>query len=253
MFRIRGGLNGLAIGACVAVIAFWVAACGSGPTKANGPLSQSSITLLSTDDTSLDMPSATDDTATAVATKPSLPDCAQFVGKPVKLILNAANPMHSPKCSISDYAGDPQKVFVERRAVCTDGSRVYAFFTVSGGEDAYIGAANGILRTESIGDESGDIHAACGKKAPPRGITYQVTTNGDGFSSITYFAASGEAQDTDVAGRSWSKNFPDGVQTPIVSAQGNGSGSYVACSILEDGQVTKSNKSSGPYAIVSCS
>jgi hypothetical protein len=196
---------------------------------------------------------STDDTTTSPTSEPSLPDCAGFVGKPVKLILNPSDPTGTPKCSIPDYGGNPQQVFVERRTTCTDGTPVYAFYTlgIDGGDDSYIGAANGVLRKETI-NESGDIHAACGKNAPPQGTTYQVSTDGSGFSSITYFASSGEAQDTDVAGSSWSKNFPDGVQTPIVSAQGNGSGSYIACNILKDGQVTKSNRSSGPYAVVSC-
>jgi hypothetical protein len=90
------------------------------------------------------------------------------------------------------------------------------------------------------------------KHAPPQGTTYQVTTDGSGLSSVTYFSDTGEAQDTDVAGRSWSKNFPGGVTAPIVSAQGDGSGSYVKCSILQDGQVTKTNKSTGAYAVVTC-
>jgi hypothetical protein len=226
-----------------------LAACGSGGQSAQSSTSTPAASTSTPAATPFDTSSATDDTTTSTMSEPSIPDCAKFVGKPVKLILNPANPMGTTKCTIAGYGGDPQEVLVERRATCTDGTPVYAFFAFEGVK-GYIGAANGVLREESLGD----VQKACGggKNAPPQGTTYQVTTDGNGFSSITYFTTSGQAQDTDVAGSSWSKNFPEGVQTPIVSAQGNGSGSYVACKILRDERVTKSNKSTGPYAVVSC-
>ena len=83
----------------------------------------------------------------------------------------------------------------------------------------------------------------------------QARTDGNGFAVITWSDTSGGGieQATNVQGSAWRKNVPDGIY--IVSAQGNGSGSWVEVSRQQiingklDGPPFDKARSTGAYAV----
>lgn len=90
--------------------------------------------------------------------------------------------------------------------------------------------------------------ASTGKK-----IVMEVTASKSKKASVTYGLNADQSQDNE-AKLPWKKELSSAEALTIVSlvAQNSGSGD-ISCKISVDGKVVKENKSSGQYAVVTCS
>ncbi len=116
---------------------------------------------------------------------------------------------------------------------------------------SYADGQSNVARQKIWTGKVGRGPAATMKPPPPPPSIYKVTSDG-GINSVTYSTASfSQAQDTDVAGNTWTKNIPAGTDIPVLVAQ-NAGGASISCTIIVDGHQVDHETSHGQYAVVTC-
>lgn len=84
-------------------------------------------------------------------------------------------------------------------------------------------------------------------------LVYTIHSDADSLVVVSYLNNSGHTEHTHAASGSWTKTItPNDVQVPVLTATGDGSGTFVSCSILRDGVLMEHNRANGPSAMVSC-
>lgn len=92
---------------------------------------------------------------------------------------------------------------------------------------------------------------ACGGSTTAE-LTYTVT-NTSGETLISYTNATGGIEQHTVGTREWVQTFTVDTFTPAsLTAQSQGTGAQVTCSIAVNGEIVAESSSSGDYVVVSC-
>jgi hypothetical protein len=77
-------------------------------------------------------------------------------------------------------------------------------------------------------------------------LTYTIHSDARRLLTVTYVANSGQTEHASSTSGNWTKTItPSGVRLPVLTAVGDGSGTFVSCSIVRDGVVMESNRANG--------
>lgn len=84
-------------------------------------------------------------------------------------------------------------------------------------------------------------------------LIYHVTSDAEGLASISYVGNKGQVDLRKLQSSTWTKKIsPSTVRYSVLIAIRDSTGSYIACSITQDGKVLVKNRSSGHAKGVNC-